>query len=332
MSDASTICAQIDAARYARLINGVQKSVNWRDRSTIADALAGTTNALLARDTTPMRPELQSRADALQRDGVAYLGRLLSARQVADIHAYLKTKPCFPGHVTAYGDGVGRSVEECAKLANCGSYAPEHVTGAPHLLEVANSPDLLAIAESYLGCVPTIYSLNLFWSFSERDTRYEETQNYHRDFDDFRFCTVFLFMTDIQVDDGAHYFLRGTHRPDFVEKIYNERFKQPAPLPLERFFVPGTYQDADCPRLFEPETETVTGSPGEAVIEDTYGFHRGDIPKTNRLLGWIRYGLYRNASAYFDNRTGPVPAAAVAGRIPPTDRHKFINRLIVQPD
>lgn len=75
----------------------------------------------------------------------------------------------------------------------------------------------------------------------------------------------------------------------------------------------------------------MTGSPGEAVIEDTYGYHRGDVPKSNRLLGWIRYGLYRNASAYFDNRKGPVPASLVANRLPATDRHKFINRLIVQP-
>ncbi len=323
--------AAIDAERYARVLNGIQRTINWRDRSGVAEAIAAATNGLLPREAAPLRPELQSRADALARDGVAYLGRLLTEQQVAEIHAYLKAKPCYTGHVAAYSDGVARSVEECARLSNCGSYLPADVLGAPYLLELANSPDLLGIAEAYLGCTPTIYSLNMFWSFPDRDQRYPVTQDYHRDFDDFRFCTVFVFLTDIQLDDGAHYFLRGTHRAEYVEKIYNERFKQPAPLPLDRFFMMAAYKDADCPRLFEIETETVTGSPGEAVIEDTYGFHRGDIPKTNRLLGWIRYGLYRNASTYFDNRHGPAPRAAVAGRIPDTARHRFINRLIVEP-
>jgi len=331
MTDVATLCAQIDAERYARLLNGIQKQVSWRDRSGVADGIAAATNGLIGHDTCPLRPEVQARADTLRRDGVAYLGRLLSEQQVADIHAYLKTRPCFTGHVAAYSDGVPRTVDECSKLHNCGSYQPEDVIAAPHFLEVANSPDLLAIAESYLGCVPSIYSINLFWSFPEPEKRYDATQKFHRDFDDFRFCTVFLFMTDVQLDDGAHYFLRGTHRADYVEKIYNERFRQPAPLPLDRFFLTASYEDKDCPALFEIEKETVTGSPGEAVIEDTYGYHRGDVPKTKRLLGWIRYGLYRNASSYFDNRKGPVPAALVNGRIPATDRHKFINRLIVQP-
>jgi hypothetical protein len=331
MIDPTTACAQIDADRFARLINGIQQSVSWRDRATIAGTLAGCTNNALPRLALAMRPELQARAEALKKDGVAYLGRLLSPAQVADIHAHLKAKPCHTGHVVAHGDGVGRSIEECAKLSNCGSYLAGDVLSAPHLLELANSPDLLAIAETYLGCTPTIYSMNLFWSFPDRATRYEATQKFHRDFDDFRFCTIFLFLTDIRLDDGAHYFMRGTHRPDFVEQAYLQRLRQPAPIPLDRFFAVAAYEDKDCPNLFSAETETVTGRAGEAVVEDTYGYHRGDIPQTNRLLGWIRYGLYRNVTAFGDNPRRPAPQALGVGRIPDSPRHKFINRLLVEP-
>jgi hypothetical protein len=331
MVDAITACAQIDADRFSRLINGIQKSVSWRDRAVLAETLAGCTNNALPRAPVEMRPELRTRADALKNNGIAYLSRLLSPTQVADIHAHLKNKPCYTGHVATYGDGVARSVEECARLSNCGSYQPEDVLAAPHLLELANSPDLLAIAESYLGCTPTIYSMNLFWSFPDRETRYDATQKFHRDFDDFRFCTVFVFLTEIQLDDGAHYFMRGTHRADFVEQAYHQRLPQPAPVPLDRFFAMAAYDDKDCPNLFAAEIETVTGSAGEAVIEDTYGYHRGDIPKSNRLLGWVRYGLYRNVTAFGDNQRGPAPRALAAGRIPETPRHKFINRLIVEP-
>src|ERR1041385_4837295 len=168
MVDAPAAGAQIDADRLSRLINGIQKSVSWRDRSVPAETLAGCTNLALPRAPLDMRPDLRARADDLKSNGIAYLGQLLSPTQVADIHAHLKSKPCHTGHVVTQGDGVPRSVEECAKLSNCGSYLTKDVLTAPHLLELANSPDLLALADAYLGCTPTIYSINLFWSFPDR--------------------------------------------------------------------------------------------------------------------------------------------------------------------
>src|SRR3954462_7298799 len=110
MIDPATAGAKFDADRLARLVNGIQKSVAWRDRPVIAETLAGCTNNVLPREAASLRPELQTRADALKRDGIAYLGRLLTPSQVSDIHAYLKPKPCYTGHVAAYGDGVGRTV------------------------------------------------------------------------------------------------------------------------------------------------------------------------------------------------------------------------------
>ncbi|MBV8536051.1 MAG: hypothetical protein JO128_10690, partial [Alphaproteobacteria bacterium] len=57
--------------------------------------------------------------------------------------------------------------------------------------------------------------------------------------------------------------------------------------------------------------------------------HKGDVPKTRRLLAWIRYGLYRNWASLTDKVT-PVPRRLVAGRIPDTPRHRYINRLIIE--
>src|SRR5882672_2667424 len=105
MADATPSPAQIDADRLARLLNGIQTSVSWRDRATIAETLAGCTNNILPRLRTEMRPDLHGRAGNLQRDGLAYLGSLLSPAQVGDIHAYLKNKACYTGHVPTYGDG-----------------------------------------------------------------------------------------------------------------------------------------------------------------------------------------------------------------------------------
>lgn len=322
--------AQVEAARLSRLLNGIQETMDWRGRTPIADALSGLTRSMIP-PGEPLPPETLEKAERLKRDGLYRLGRLLAPEQVAEIHAYLKTRPCYTGHVPAQGDGVPRTPEECAKLSNCGSYQRADVLGAPHLLELANRPELLGIAEAYLGCAPTIYSINLFWSFPERGEKYPATQLYHRDFDDFRFCTMFIFMTDIKGSDGAHYFMRGTHRAAYVEQAYNERLRDKSMFPLDRLFLVAAYDDRDCQNLFAGDVETVTGPAGHGVFEDTYGLHKGDVPQTPRLLGWVRYGLYDNLTAHKDNPAGPSPRAVGAGRIPPGPRHAFMNRLLIEP-
>jgi hypothetical protein len=153
--------AQLEATRLALLLNRVQQNVGWQNRPALAESLAALTRELLPADGPPA-PEIRERAERLKRDGLYRLGQLLTPAKVAEIHAYLKGKPCFTGHVPAQGDRVPRTPEECARLANCGSYSREDVLGAPHLLELANRSELLALAEAYLGCTPTIYSVNFF--------------------------------------------------------------------------------------------------------------------------------------------------------------------------
>jgi hypothetical protein len=322
--------SKVDATRLNLVMNHLQTSLGWRDREALASTIAGiTANMIPPENVTD--PEVKRRGDALRQDGIARLGPVLSAAQVGEIHAYLRTKPCFTGHVPAQGDGQPRTVEECAPLANLASYQLADVLAAPHLLELANRPDILGIVEAYLGCVPTLYSVNFFWSFPDRAERFVSTQNYHRDFDDFRFCTLFLFLTDISPENGAHYYIRGTHRRDVVENAWRERYPEPKPYPVDKLFERITYYDKDIEPLFGKAIETVAGPAGSAVFEDTYGLHKGDIPKTNRLLGWMRYGLYQNAATYSDRLAGPAPRTVGAGRIPDSARHKFINRLLVEP-
>lgn len=322
--------SKVDATRMTLVMNQLQTSLGWRDREALATTIARTTAGMIPSEPVT-DPKVQANADSLRKNGIARLGPVLTPEQVAEIHAYLKTKPCYTGHVPAQGDGKPRTVEECSTLSNLASYQLADVLGAPHLLELANRPDILGAVESYLGCVPTLYSVNFFWSFPDRAERFVSTQNFHRDFDDFRFCTLFLFLTDIRTNDGAHYYIRGTNRRDVTEKAWRERYPDPKPYSIDKLFERITYHDPDIHHLFPNEIEPVLGPAGSAVIEDTYGLHKGDIPKTNRLLGWMRYGLYQNAATYSDRLAGPAPASVGAGRIPETVRHKFINRLLVSP-
>ena len=79
----------------------------------------------------------------------------------------------------------------------------------------------------------------------------------HRDFDDFRFLTIFISWTKTTKEDGATLYAPGTHKS-------SESSKNMIPLCAEA---------------------------GEIFALDTFGFHAGNSSVLSpRLTSWIRYG------------------------------------------
>lgn len=287
----------------------------------IADKICAATAAATAELDHPPHDPSDPRLAALQTQGIASLGRVLDPAQLADVQRHFAGRPKFAGHVFARSGGAPHTAADalaCYRLAD--------VLQAPHILELANRADILTLMEAYLGCTPTLYSVNAFWSFPNDADPVLGLQTFHRDFDDFRFCTLFLWLTDTSPQDGAHYFIRGTHRADLIEATLGPgSAEQVAGL----FALSSNIEEARL-AAFRDRIETVSGPAGSAVLENTYGLHKGEIPKAPRLLLWIRYGLFRNV-ANFADKIEPVARELVAGRIPDTARHRYINRLIVEP-
>jgi hypothetical protein len=321
----------LEVERLSLALNELQAAVPHHLSALFADSLASTTRHVAPDLAGPQTDIYDARLSLLQRQGYASLGQPLNLSQVEEIHRHFESCPCFAAHVAAKSDGVERTVEQCAAIGQQGSYRTSDILLAPHLLELANRDDLLTLMEAYLGCVPSIYSVNAFWTFPGGTALIPGLQTYHRDFDDFHFCTLFVFLSDVQPGDGAHYFLRTTHRPDLMERQLVEAHPGTDVIPeMTRLFARLAAIDEAGLGLFLPHRETVGGPAGTCVLENTYGLHKGEPPQTKRLLAWIRYGLYRNAANLSDKIT-PVPRHLVAGRIPDTPRHRYINRLIVEP-
>lgn len=330
---------QLDTLRLSATLAQIQHSMHYRARPAVAELLVNSMNGLLPQSMRGAPADAyDARLHMLKNRGIARLGRVLERDQVEALTDYFKSRPCYAGHVAGKSDGVGRSVDDCAARSHYGSYRSEDIYRAPFLPELANREDILTLAEGYLGCVPTIYAVNAFWSFPDQSRPWPGIQTFHRDFDDFRFCTLFLFLTDITAEDGAHFYIPGSHRLDVMDKVFTERSAawqrefngQAPPFDYDALFAENADLNEACARLFPGAVETVTAQAGDAVIEDTYGLHKGDIPKSRRLVVWMRYGLYKNLTNQRDNVV-PLPAGALAGRIADTPRHKFINRLLVQP-
>lgn len=324
----------LDALEIERLslaFNGLQDALPYTVWPYLGQSLAAATARVAAHLAGPKLDAYDTRLQLLRTRGLVSLGQVLEARQLDDIRGHLARAPSFAAHIASKSDGVERTLEDCQARSAQACYRMSDIIAAPHLIELANRDDVLALMEAYLGCVPSIYSINAFWTFPGHAGLIPGLQTYHRDMDDFRFCTLFVFLTDLEPGNGSHYFVRGSHRADLVERqIRQANPNADCAGELERLFAKVAAVDDVALAPLRSQIETVAGPAGTAVFEDTYGLHKGDPPKTNRLLAWIRYGLYRNWTNLTDKVT-PVPRRLVAGRIPDTARHRYINRLVVEP-
>jgi len=258
-------------------------------------------------------------SNSLARFGYQQLGLRLTPAQVADVYKHLAARSPLPGYVAGRLSSVQQ--EQVFTLAECQSkslwacYRPRDVISTPHLLDAAIAPDILAAVRAWLCAEPVIYSMNVFWTFPRQEV--SGTQIFHRDFDEARFVAVFFYLTDFTVDDGAQRFVIGSHDAD----VFKQACDRYGTLPYER------YRDSHKDPIVHGSLEhnfpvgILTGLAGTCVMMLPSGLHCGGLPRTPRLLAWVRYGTHAN-SAYVSDRISPV---AVAGWKPTA-----LTRLIVR--
>ena len=239
----------------------------------------------------------------LRRDGIVPVYPPLGAGQAAELAAYLRAAPCYPGHVRVYGDGMPRSFAETAVMTDVWCHNMETVVLAPHVWDLAIS--LLPAAAQYLDAPPRLYSMNAFWARASDAAPRLDLQTWHRDRDDERFLALFVYGTDVLTEaDGPHRFMLGSH---------DER----GPV----------YGDPDVGGYF---ALPVYGRAGTAFLADTRGLHMGVKPTSAepRLILWARYGVSERPWAYTNDRLEPVDARRLGERYPADAATRELVRLV----
>ncbi len=235
--------------------------------------------------------------DRLHREGYAPLDNVLSHEQCADIHAYFADKV-----LTDRQDATSSfTIDHVPPAARLAEFTLRDIIGCPHILALANDRRLLDLAESYIGCKPTISQLGVRWSFPTGGKR-SDLQTFHRDSEDWRYFKVLVYLTDVGPGDGPHVYVRGTH-------------KTRAPVRLK------IQSDGEISEEYgEERLITATGERGFAFAVDTAGVHKGAPPvEKPRLMLQIQYSLFRSYAYVYE----PEPYAGTL----PFDR--YINRLIL---
>ena len=181
------------------------------------------------------------------------------------------------------------------------------------LLEISKNKSIAA----YLKCRPRLYSCNTFWTFPKNEKLL--THSWHRDLDDFKFLSVFIFWTETNEENGYIKFIEGSHnhlnhksllslsKSIWLSKSKNNTYTNfPSKKLRDKFYrinkeVPNGYGfDSLYERIFWNNIVKLYGPPGTYIICDTFGLHSGSSVIKPRLVTWFRFGLYENLAWHYD--------------------------------
>lgn len=139
---------------------------------------------------------------------------------------------------------------------------------------------LLEISEKYLGYFPEKCDVRLWWSFAsdlslEERRRQFQTVDYHYDIHGFNFFYISFYLTDVDVNSGAHVLVKSSHKNKKTSMLF---------------------RSARCPdetiQQYYPQEDIITieGKAGKCFLEDTSCFHKALPPiERDRLFLQLRY-------------------------------------------
>ncbi len=243
----------------------------------------------------------------LQREGVTFTPwASLDKAQISGVLDFLASKPLFaPGDTESRQHPVLIGRPEASSFRKL-HHTPEDIAQCKALVELANHPQLLAIASGYLGATPTIAAMQAWWTMGHASNTTELARDdmFHRDVDDLRFVKMFMYLTDVDANNGVHSFVPTSHRST---QLVNR-----API-----------TDAQVRHYFGDDGEkTFTGPAGTLFLEDTWGIHR-QTPAVSgrRCIFSVIYSV-----SGLDPNSPPRPVALL-----PRGLDAYINRIYFTP-
>ena len=281
---------------------------------------------------------LEPGLETFTRDAVIVHPMKLEADKVAEIRRHLDTQTVHKGYHVYWSDRQQCSLDEARRAGPFEGYTMDQMMRTPHLVDFFNHPAIVDFVEMALGCVPTLYSINAWWSFPATSPTGHGAQFFHRDNDDWRFITMFLYLTDVDEEAGPHQLIKGSHTLEGMTALIEKARARGEDVPLDALasfsgdnYFAGAFAST-CERAFRDDTVNVVGPSGTIFMANTVAAHRGLMPtKKPRLVAWARYGMGPNTNSA-DLEQGPLARTQVRTSLEDTPRNRYVNRLLFEFD
>ena len=225
----------------------------------------------------------------LNEMGVVSLDDIFTDSEINHIIAYLSDFPV----KCVYGDSTSPlekldicSVDEVPLGVNLGFYEQEVVSRCPWFYKIAHNENLIRLVEAYLGVLPTLSSITVWWSFST-GMGLLGNQLYHHDRADFRSVNLFVYLNDVGPNNGPHVYVKRTHEFRVLYEMMRRRLDSDSKgfQKFWRWMETHRKSDKDVETIFtEAEIKRHVGIKGTSFLEDTRGLHKGQFPVEGRRL------------------------------------------------
>ncbi len=317
---------------------------NWKsimEREETARQIASAIKKAVGLVDTNAQPEALASMEGI---GYAQLKeRNLSVESVDRLVAYLDKQPVYPSHVAHFAVHKPSTKEEVKVKEPFGSYDVQTILKAPGIAEILSDKQVVGLIASYFGCLPTVSSVNLFWSFASSDGKPKGPQHFHRDVDDYKTCTMFINLTDTKADEGAHCYVEKTHTLEKLKTVFDDAKNNDLPEslnPLQKRLAPedffqlplnGYNSDNLYNHFFKEKMVNLFGKRGSVIITDNYGIHRGIPSRVNdRLILWVSFALTATHTQSAEVKPQKrVPYAQIKGQIEDNKVNRYVLRNVV---
>jgi ectoine hydroxylase-related dioxygenase (phytanoyl-CoA dioxygenase family) len=144
--------------------------------------------------------------------------------------------------------------------------------------ELACDPRILKIAQDYLGTLPVLDFVAMWWHTKSPSPDKEAAQYFHFDMERLRWIKFFFYLTDVNEESGPHIFVPKSHLDNGLP--FSLRSKGYTRL-----------EDSHVDKLFPKASWKVfTGPIGSMIVEDTRGLHKGKhVENGDRLVFQLQF-------------------------------------------
>ena len=204
---------------------------------------------------------VQSAVDRIKRSGYTDLG-LLSTHYVSRIEEY------------------------CEKTRRIRYWNPHK--DCESVDRIARNAVLVEIARRYLDAEPILWLTQLIWSLPTSGNRAQlgpsmhdepvqyDAHAFHYDAIDVRSLTLFVYLTDVNENSGAHVIIEGTHKSKTLKELLSV-----------------VLDDRVAQDRYGGQIKAIPGRKGTVFFEETSSFHKVSACKEPRLILSIDYAIGR---------------------------------------
>lgn len=194
---------------------------------------------------------------------------------------YATTHPCKlrPMEGDDYGEPIMATYDRDAPRAVRYEFLTDDMLANQDIQLLLSDLSFAALAQDYLGARPIVDVVGLWWhtNFSDKPDA-EAAQYYHFDMDRIKWLKFFLYLTDVEPENGPHSFIAGSHKSGAIPAgLLSKGYARLTDEEVGQHFNKEDFREFLAPR-------------GTILAEDTRGLHKGKhVERGDRLMLQIQF-------------------------------------------